>query len=154
MGIHLNTYYGPFLIYKPSFRSVERTVRGCKKCNTERDDLRSQYCDKCGAFHADYKKKAKQEHVISDWTKDRLYSPCEINEMSAAIPNFNKDILALRKAGGVAEARGTNDSTMQVWQDNGKAVEEFSNIFSEEIKKLQDWKCFPEVCFGFISYYA
>jgi hypothetical protein len=154
MSNHLNNYYGPFLLYKPSFRIEERTVRGCEKCNIERLDSRVQYCDKCGSPHTNYKKNVNQEIHISDWTKDRLYSPCEIDGNRVAIPNFNEDLADLRLIGCRVTKHGTSDSTLEVWCYQDAVTKLFRELFENEIQKLYSWSSFPSVQFGLVSYYA
>ena len=155
MSSHSNSYYGPYLVYRPSFQMVERTIWGCAKCDKENSNRSQAYCPTCGSALVSFNKEVQWEIQITEWTNERLYSPCSISEWNIAIPNWNADVSALKDKGGYTHDEDReNSSSREGWGNPTAVIEEFERIFEIEIGKLNEWKCFPCVRFGLVRYYS
>lgn len=138
MGLSRETYYGPFLVYKPVMEKVTRQIRGCGKCNTENSSLQVGFCGKCGSKHELFIREREREVDIFDGD---LYLPSrEGKKIRVAIPNMNEDIDEIREVGGYRDLELDQFSGEQIFEftEPNRAINKFTEIFMKHIVRISD----------------
>lgn len=152
MGLSRETYYGPFLVYKPVTQKVTTQIRGCGKCNTENPSLQVDFCGKCGSKHEFFIREKDREVDVFD---EDLYCPYQRGDVRAAIPNYHKDVEQIREAGGYSNLKLDQYGEAQTaeFSEPTRATNKFTEIYMGHIQKLVKLGAEPEIRFGVFNYY-
>jgi len=151
MGISRETYYGPFLVYKPVTEKVTSLIRGCGKCNTENSSLLVDFCGKCGSKYELFIREKDRE--VYDFN-DELYCPHREGKVRVVIPNSYKDIEEIRTAGGYSTFElDEYGEAHVVTLSSTRATNKFTELFAKHIESLAKLGAEPEVRFGVLNYY-
>lgn len=151
MGVEKDTYYGPFLVFRPIRQFKESYVRGCEVCKTSNNTDR--FCPKCGKPLSEYTQHSPREFDIITISDAELYSPDGIRDgdFRVAIPNqFNDEI---ETAGGLELISRHGGSTIKMWANPEDAENKFRQLFASHISWLEQNGGLPEVKFGVFEYY-